>query len=69
MAIVPLSYIIDLLLACKATPPYNSLALPLAFFFFETMYVDEGSRPVGRSAAQLAVSGLTDMERTSAIKH
>jgi hypothetical protein len=34
MAIVPLSYIIDLLLACKATPPYNSLALPLAFFFF-----------------------------------
>lgn len=33
MAIVPLSYIIDLLLACKATPPYNSLALPLAFFF------------------------------------
>jgi hypothetical protein len=38
----------------------------LSFYFFlffeETAYADEGSRPVGRPAAQLAASGLTGAE-------
>jgi hypothetical protein len=31
-------------------------------FFGETVYTDEGSRPVDRCAAQLATSRLTDTE-------
>jgi hypothetical protein len=33
------------------------------------MYADEGSRPVGRSATQLAASGLIGVERTPVVQH
>jgi hypothetical protein len=40
-----------------------------SLFFRETVYTDEGNRLVGWSAAQLAVSGLTDAGRTLMVEH
>jgi hypothetical protein len=38
-------------------------------FFGEIVYADEGSMPVGQSAAQLAASGFTNMERMPVVEH
>ena len=40
-----------------------------SLFFRETVYADEGNRPEGWSATQLAASRLTDMERTLVVEH
>jgi hypothetical protein len=41
----------------------------LFLFFRETVNANEGRRPAGRSAAQLATCGLTDVERTTVVEH
>jgi hypothetical protein len=48
----------------------DKMSLSFIFYFFgETVYVDEGSMPMGQSAFQLAASGLTNAERTPVIEH
>jgi hypothetical protein len=48
----------------------DKISLSFFYFFFgESTYVDEGRRPVGRSATQLATSGLADAERTPMVEH
>ena len=41
----------------------DKMSLSFLFYIFgETVYTDEGSRPVARSIAEVAVSRLTDVE-------